>query len=149
MGTYTQILYQIVFSTKYRQKVLLKPHREKIYAYMSGILRNKKCRPYIINGIEDHVHIITHIHPTVNLSSLIKSIKISSHEYIDKNHLVHNFPGWQNGYGAFTYSQEALQNLVRYVENQEVHHHGIVFETEFITMQDEHEIGYDPQYVFD
>ncbi len=149
MGTYTQILYQIVFSTKHRQKVLHKPQREKIFKYMIGIIKNKNCTPYIINGIEDHVHIITHIHPTVNLAGLVKSIKISSHEFIDQNQLVRNFPGWQNGYGAFTYSNDAFQNLMRYVENQEAHHHGINFEVEFISLLEAHGVEYDPKYVFD
>lgn len=149
MGTYTQIVYQIVFSTKHRQKVLLKPQRENIFAYMAGIIKNKNCNAYIINGIGDHVHIVTNLHSTANLAGLIKSIKVSSHEFIDKNNVIPNFPGWQNGYGAFTYSRDALPNLIRYVENQEIHHHRITFENEFISLLDHHEIEYDPKYVFD
>ena len=78
MSTYTQILYQIVFSTKYRKKVLIKEHREKLYKYIWGILKNKKCVLYQINGVEDHLHIATHVHPTVDVSSLVKDIKTAS-----------------------------------------------------------------------
>ncbi len=106
MSTYTQIIYQIVFSTKYRRKTLWKPSREKVFAYMTGILKNKKCHPYIINGVEDHVHILTHIHPTISLASLVKEIKISSHKFIDEQGLLPQFENWQNGYGAFTYSTD-------------------------------------------
>ncbi len=40
MPTYTQILYQIVFSTKNREKVLKEENREELYRYIWGILKN-------------------------------------------------------------------------------------------------------------
>lgn len=149
MSTYTQIIYQIVFSTKYRRKSLLKPAREKVFAYMVGILKNKKCYPYIINGVEDHVHILTHIHPTVSLASLVKEIKISSHSFIDEQGFLPGFTNWQNGYGAFTYSKDALPNLIRYIENQETHHHQDSFESEYRRLLDEHGVEYDERYIFE
>jgi hypothetical protein len=51
MGTYTQILYQIVFSTKYRKKCMLKSTRQQVFAYMAGIIKNHKCQPFIVNGV--------------------------------------------------------------------------------------------------
>ena len=149
MSTHTQILYQIVFSTKYRSKCMLKQNRSKVFAYISGIIKNYNCHPYIVNGVEDHLHILTHLHPTVPLASLIKDIKISSHSYIDYHGLFPEFQNWQNGYGAFTYSRDAFPNLMSYIENQEVHHHGTTFEEEYIALLEEHEVEYDPQYIFD
>ncbi len=149
MSTYTQIIYQIVFSTKYRKKTLLKPSRQKVFAYMLGILKNKKCHPYIINGVEDHVHILTHLHPTVSLASLVKEIKISSHSFIDEQGLLPGFTNWQNGYGAFTYSKDSLPNLIRYIENQESHHHRDTFEDEYRRLLEEHGVEYDERYIFE
>ena len=60
MSTYTQILYQIVFSTKDREKSLLESGRDQLFAYIWGILKNKKCHLYRIGGVEDHLHIITY-----------------------------------------------------------------------------------------
>ena len=37
-----------------------------------GILKNKECVLYRVNGIEDHIHIFTHVHPTIAISDLIK-----------------------------------------------------------------------------
>lgn len=82
MSTYTQILYQIVFGTKYREKVLLKDGRDELFKYITGLIKNKNCHLYIINGVEDHIHIVTHLHPTVSLSSLVKDIKLASSIYI-------------------------------------------------------------------
>jgi len=149
MSTYTQILYQIVFSTKYRKKCLLKPSRDMVFAYMAGILKNKKCHPYIINGVEDHVHILTHIHPTVSLAQLVKELKISSHSFIDDHGLFPGFSNWQNGYAAFTYSEGSLPNLIRYIENQEAHHHKASYETELRGLLEEHGVEYDERYIFE
>ncbi len=68
MSTYTQILYQIVYSTKYRRPTLVKENRSELFKYIWGILKNKKCHLYRINGVEDHLHIVTHIHPSVGRS---------------------------------------------------------------------------------
>ena len=149
MSTHTQIIYQIVFSTKYRKKCMLKSTRETVFKYISGIIKNKSSRLFIINGVEDHLHIITHIHPSICLADLIKEIKISSNSFIKEKYLFPDFPGWQDGYGAFTYSNEALPNLVRYVQNQESHHGYKTYEDEYISLLEEHEVEYDPRYVFD
>ena len=79
MSTYTQILYQIVFSTKHRKPTLIKQNREELFRFIWGILEKKNCHLYRINGVEDHIHVLTHIHPTVSLSSLIKDKKYQAH----------------------------------------------------------------------
>jgi putative transposase len=128
---------------------MLKNNRDTVFKYIGGIIKNKSCKLYIMNGVEDHLHIVTHIHPSICLANLIKDIKISSNSFIKEKSLFPNFPGWQDGYGAFTYSNEALPNLIRYVQNQEAHHGCQSFEEEYISMLDEQGIEYDPRYVFD
>ena len=78
MSSYTQILYQIIFSTKNREKVLIEKNRTEIFNYIWGVIRNKKSHLYRIGGIENHIHILTHIHPTIALADLIKDVKVSS-----------------------------------------------------------------------
>jgi len=149
MSTHTQLIYQIVFSTKHRAKCLMKDPREKVFKYIGGLLKNKNCHLYIINGVEDHLHIITHIHPMIALAPLIKDIKISSNQYIKETGICPDFTGWQDGYGAFTYSNDALPNLIRYVQNQEAHHAHQTYEDEYISLLEEHGIEYDLKYLFD
>lgn len=149
MSTHTQIVYQIVFSTKNREKCLLKPSREEVFSYMRGVLWNKKCHPYIINGVEDHVHILTHLHPTISLSSLVKEVKVASHAFIKDNHLIPSFNRWAIGYGAFTYSKDALPNLIRYIKNQEAHHRAESFESEYRKVLEENGVEFDERFLFE
>ena len=93
MSTYTQILYHIIFSTKYRACTLTKAGRPILFQYIGGLLKNKQCHVYKINGVEDHLHIVTHLHPSIALASLVKDIKVASSAYIKEQQLFKNFEG--------------------------------------------------------
>ena len=147
MSTYTQILFQIVFSTKNRERTLKTEKRVELYKYIWGIMKNKKCHLYQIGGIEDHIHIVTHIHPTISLSALIKDIKVASSEYIKKESLFQNFTGWHDGYAAFTYSLSEKDKLVNYVKNQEEHHKVITYHEELKQLLIEQKIEFDEKYL--
>jgi len=81
---------------------------------------------------------------------MVRDIKRASHFWmIDKKDLYKSFPGWQVGYGAFTYSLSAKSNLVNYVKNQETHHKKLSFQEEYIRLLNEHEIKFDIKYLFE
>jgi putative transposase len=147
MSTYTQILYQIVFSTKNREHTLLNPNREELFKYIWGILKNKNCHLYRIGGVTDHIHIVTHIHPSISLALLVKEIKLASSGYIKSHNLFPDFNGWQNGYGGFTYSFKDKDNLIEYVKNQEEHHKIVTFRDELVELLKEHGIEFDEKYL--
>lgn len=147
MSTYAQILYQLVFSTKNRELTLTLNNRENLYKYIWGVLQKQKCHLYRIGGIEDHIHIITHIHPMVAPANLVKDIKLSSASFIKKEHLFKKFNGWQDGYGAFTYHHSSKNNLIEYVKNQENHHKHVGFKEEYISLLIEHGIEFDEKYL--
>lgn len=147
MSTYTQILYQIVFSTKNREPLLLAENRAELYKYIWGILKNKKCHLYQIGGVSDHIHIITHLHPSISLASLIKDIKLASSDYVKSQKLFNAFNGWQDGYGAFTYAIDAKDNLINYVKSQEEHHKKKTFTDEYKELLKEHKIEFDEKYL--
>jgi putative transposase len=147
MNTYTQILYHIVFSPGNHEKTLATENRQQLYKYIWGILKNKKCHLYRIGGMADHIHIVTHLHPTVSLASLVKDIKVASSEYIKDNNLFPMFSGWQDGYGGFTYSFKDKDILIEYVKNQEKHHETKSYKEELIELLNEHGIEFDEKYL--
>lgn len=148
MSTYTQILYQIVFSTWSREGTLTSKKRDELFKYISGLLQNKKCHLYRINGIENNIHILTHIHPSIALSSLIKDIKLATSDWIRKNRIFQNFNGWQEGFGAFTYSIREKDRLIEYVKNQEEHHKRKTFKEEFVDLLNEQGVEFNEKYLF-
>ncbi|MBI5218775.1 MAG: transposase [Bacteroidia bacterium] len=147
MSAYTQIIYQIVFGTYKHEKTMTPDGRPALHKYISGIIRNKKCKLYQINGVEDHLHIVTHLHPSIALADMVKDIKIASSKWIKEQKLFPLFNGWQEGYGAFTYSKNELERLINYVKNQEEHHRKKAFREEYIELLNEHGIAYDEKYL--
>ena len=103
---------------------------------------------YQINGVEDHLHIATHIHPSISLSSLVKDIKVASSLWIKKNQIFPNFTAWQDGYGSFTYSIKEKEVLVNYIKNQKEHHRVKTFREEFIELLSEYNVEFDERYLF-
>ena len=148
MSTYTKILYQVVFGSKNRIPFISKPNRDILFNYIAGILWNKKCHTHIVGGHKNHIHIIFNLHPTITLSSLVKDIKKASDLMMKKERtLFHSFPGWQVGYGAFTYSADSLDNLIRYVRNQEEHHKRRSFREEYLAFLKENGIEFNEKYL--
>ena len=147
MATYTQIIYHLIFSTKNRDQTLSKVNREQLFRYIWGILKNKKCMLYQINGVDDHIHLITHLHPTIALSDLIKDIKVGTSHWIKDENVFTNFSGWQEGYGAFTLSLNEKEEKVNYVKHQETHHKSISFEEEYRKLLQDHGIVFDERYL--
>jgi REP element-mobilizing transposase RayT len=147
MSTYTQILYQIIFSTKNRKPSLIKENRKELYKYIWGILKNKNCHLIRLGGVEDHLHILTHLHPSLSLSRLVKDIKVGSNSFIKQNQLFPDFTGWQEGYAAFTYANKEKGKLIHYVKNQEKHHKKTTFKEELTSLLQEHEVDFDEQYL--
>jgi putative transposase len=148
MSTYTQILYQVVFGSKDYTPFLSTENESKLFAYIAGILKNKSCHSYIVGGASNHIHIITHIHPSIALSLVVKDIKMASHKMILENSkLFSHFSGWQVGYSAFTYNISSKANLIRYVENQREHHKILSYKDEIIHLLKENSIEFTDEYL--
>ncbi|MFL0684889.1 REP element-mobilizing transposase RayT [Algoriphagus aquaeductus] len=147
MGTHTQLIYHIVYSTKHREPTMVQDEKKRLFAFIHHLLTNKNCHLYRINGMEDHLHILTHIHPTIAISSLVKDIKLASDDFIKREDVFPKFKGWQDGYGAFTESIKEKDRLIAYIRNQEEHHRKVSFLDEYKALLKEHEIEFDEKYL--
>ena len=147
MGTHTQLIYHLVFSTKHREPTIVQDQKKRLYAFIHQLLTNKNCHLYRINGVEDHIHILTHIHPTIAISSLIKDIKLASDDFIKREGILPKFKGWQDGYGAFSESIKAKERLINYIKNQEEHHRKVSFLDEYKALLEGFEIEFDEKYL--
>lgn len=127
---YRQILYHIVFRTKYSGKTIPLEKAPELYKYIWGIIKNKKCVLYRINGMEDHLHILSDLHPSVALADYIKDIKVASSKWMKESGLFPDFRGWGIKYCALTYSLKEKDILIKYIKNQQEHHKNETFQEE-------------------
>lgn len=147
MSTFRQILYHIVFATKNRENTLVPEHQENLYKYIWGIINNNKSKLYRINGMEDHIHILSDLHPSVSLSDYIKDIKVSSSIWLKDSGKFPQFEAWQVGYGAFTCSVKEKPFLIEYIKTQKQHHKKERFLEEYKRILVENEIEFDEKYL--
>jgi REP element-mobilizing transposase RayT len=147
MSTHTQIYYHIVFSTKDRVPVLKVDRREDLFRYFWGIAKNYESHLYRINGTEDHVHILTSLHPSVCLADLVKNLKASSSQWIKEKSVFRSFSHWQDGYGAFTHSKGEVDALIEYIKGQAEHRRRTTFAEEYRKLLVEAGIEFDERYI--
>jgi REP-associated tyrosine transposase len=131
MSSYRQLLYHVVFRTKNGNPSINQDNAEQLYSYISGIIRNKNSHLYRVNGTENHLHILTDLHPSVALADFMRELKTSTSMWIKEKGLFPNFDGWAEGYGSFTCSYWDLGDLLDYVRNQQEHHKKKSFEDEY------------------
>ncbi|MEO8769712.1 MAG: IS200/IS605 family transposase [Ferruginibacter sp.] len=147
MGTYRQIYYQIVFGTKYRKPTINPLYDKDLYRYIWGIIENKKCKLYRINGIEDHIHIMSDLHSTICLADYVQDIKVASSIWMKETGKFPAFEGWQDGYGAFTYSVRERDMIFNYIKKQKAHHQKENFYDEYKRLLIENGIEFDEKYM--
>jgi REP element-mobilizing transposase RayT len=106
-------------------------HSDQLYAYIGGIIKNKNSHLYRINGTDNHLHIITDLHPSFALSDFMRELKVSTSMWMKASALFPEFDGWADGYGSFTCSYMDLGILIDYIKNQQEHHKKKTFEDEY------------------
>jgi putative transposase len=140
MSSYRQILYHLIYRTKNSRKTLAQEHSRELYAYIMGIIKGKSCFLYQINGIEDHLHILSDLHPSIALADYIRDIKASSSFWLKRSGKFSKFEGWADGYAAFTYAWKDKDMIVNYIKNQQEHHKHETFEEEYRRLLKEHNV---------
>jgi putative transposase len=145
--SYRQIFYQIVFGTKNPEATINEAHCNDLYKYIWGIVKNNKCTLYRINGIEDHIHIFSDLHPSLALADYVKDIKVASSIWMKESGNFPYFKGWADSYGAFTYSIKEKEMIVNYIKNQKEHHKTESFYDEYKRSLVESGVVFDEKYL--
>jgi REP element-mobilizing transposase RayT len=145
----SSVYIHLVFSTKERRPFLRDMAiRSGVHSYLGGISKQLGCAPIIIGGIEDHVHILARMSRTITQAEWVKELKRVSNLWIKKQYLIRHFE-WQGGYADFSVSVSHLEQVKRYIENQQEHHRRFNFQDELRSLLKKHQIDWDEKYVWD
>jgi putative transposase len=147
-NTYHQIYLQTVFAVKYRKALIKNEWKGKLFGVIGNLINQTTCKTLIVNGVEDHVHCLIGLRPAVSVSDLMKTVKAKSSKYVNENSLTPHRFEWQVGYGVFSYSQSHVDNVYKYIQNQEEHHRKQTFMEEYMDFLKEYKIEYDEEYIF-
>ena len=143
--TYAQNVIHVVFSTKDRRKLLPTEFRPRMWAYAAGVCKKLDILVLAVGGMEDHIHFLIQIPPTLALAKAVLAIKANSSRWANEDGLKF---AWQQGYGAFSVSSSSVPMVIRYIQNQEAHHKKMSFDLEFVALLKKHGMEFDPKFVF-
>jgi REP element-mobilizing transposase RayT len=119
---FTRMRYHIIFATKGRKRWI----DEEIESFLYQII----CRQFRLNdgavvtlgGVEDHVHVVAGIHPTVAVTDVVQAVKRDSSKAVRRNFKHRRSFKWQVSFGGFTACPNDMKELIDYVDNQKEHH---------------------------
>jgi len=140
--------FHIIFSTKHRQPFLNEQIRERVHAFLGGIVRDLKGAAISVGGVEDHVHMLVKWRTDEAIATLMREVKSRSSRWIHEQVGVRDF-AWQSGYSVFSVSKSSVESVVEYIMRQEEHHRKQSFKDELIALLERHGVEWHPDYTFD
>ena len=147
-NTYTQIHIQFVVAVKYRAALIDAQWKERLHQYITGIFQQHNHKMLQINSMPDHIHIFIGMRPHQSVSTLMQIVKSESSKWIKDEKLCNHPFAWQEGYGAFSYAKSQVDDVIRYIQNQEIHHRKETFLEEYKKFLTAFEIEWDERYIF-
>ena len=147
--TKTDLKVHVVWIAKYRKRVLT----GQVAIRTRDILRQIAMEHEIdiIPGkvSSDHVHIFLSYSPSHSPSETIKEIKRASTNFINEKGWSGRKFQWQNGYGCFSYSRSQIDDVVKYILNQQNHHAKRSFREEYLEFLKRFEVEFNEQFLFE
>ncbi|MEI8246664.1 MAG: IS200/IS605 family transposase [Lentisphaerota bacterium] len=147
-NSYHQIYIQAIFAVKCRDAVIDKAWQPTLLGLIGNLIIVTGCKTIIVNGVENHVHCLLGLKPTVSIAELMKSVKANSSRYVNDHMLTKGKFEWQEGYGAFSYSQSQVDSVYQYIANQAEHHKKQTFREEYLEFLEKFKVSYDERYIF-
>jgi REP element-mobilizing transposase RayT len=146
-SSWTQNLYHAVFSTKHRLPAISPEVEERLYPFIGGILKDLGCTPIAINGTADHLHLLARYPSDLSHADMLRHTKKRSSEWIHTTFRDMQAFAWQEGYGGFTVSTSALDDVAQYIRQQKERHQKFDSLTEFKELLRLNGIEHDPKYL--
>ena len=144
----SKLYVHLIFHTKYSKNLIRNEDMNDLYAYMGSIIKDNNSIPIMINGTEDHVHLLLVMSKNISLADLTEEIKKHSSRWIKSRGPCYNSFAWQGGYAGFSVSQSIHEKTKRYIANQKEHHKKMVFKEELTTFLKEYGVNYDENYLW-
>ena len=141
------ILLHFIFSTHERRPLIKLEFRADIFAYLGGIIRELSATALIVNGTDDHVHMLARTRPAHSAAEIARIVKTNSSRWARKKWNPEF--AWQTGYGVFSVSESNVAAVTNYIARQEEHHQKHSFQEEYVAFLKKNNVTYDERYIWD
>ena len=144
----SKLYVHIVFHIKNTSVFIKEKNYDSLYAYMGSIIKDNDSIPILINGTNDHVHILCVMSKNIALAKLVEEIKRHSSRWIKTQDIIYKKFAWQGGYAGFSVSPSVYEKTKMYIKNQKNHHCKITFQKESELFLKEYRVDYNETYLW-
>lgn len=95
----------------------------------------------------DHIHILMRLRPAISPAKYIQTVKANSSKWVNENNFLDHRFSWQVGGGIFSVNPRGVNRVIRYIENQKVHHNKRKFKGEYLNLLVQNHIEYRDEYL--
>ncbi len=144
----SKLYVHLIFHIKGSEVPIKNEDKNDLYAYIGAIIKDNESIPILINGTDNHIHILCVMSKNIALARLTEEIKRHSSRWIKTKGPYYNQFAWQGGYAGFSVSQSLHDKTKLYIQNQEEHHKKMTFKEELMAFLKEYGIEYDERYLW-
>ena len=121
---YWRLFYHLVWATKDREPSIDEVAARVVEESIRASCDEPGIRLHAIGIMPDHVHVAVSLPPRIALASFIGQTKgRATHEVNGSDQGPNRGPfAWQNEYGALSFGERALPDVIAYVRNQPERH---------------------------
>ncbi len=146
-STHISLHVHVIFSTRHRHPILEAEWRGRLHAYLGGAVRHVEAVPVAVGGTADHVHLLLGLKATHRIADVLREVKRGSSIFLSNQFNIGGC-AWQSGYGAFSVSPSAIDSVVKYITQQELHHGRKTFQEEYLEFIRKSGVIFDERYLW-
>ena len=143
--TYSHVLLQVIFGVKDRQSGFCEKMRSKLLRHLRGIADNLSVVTVAHNAVDDHVHSLLGVKPSLAPSDVVNKLKANSSRWMHQSFPSMRSFAWQTGSSAFSVSPSAVPKVTEYIKTQASHHRRISYREEVEAFLKRHGVEFDPK----
>jgi putative transposase len=136
--SYARCWIHLIWGTLDREKVLNKTAAARVSRYLTQYAEKEGIYMKINHVNADHVHALIDLPTALSIEKLVQLLKGSSSHWINSNDVITGKFAWGRGYGAFSVSHSNVDQVARYIADQEEHHRIRSFAEELKEFIDRH-----------
>lgn len=128
----------MIWGTLNREKLLNRAAAARVSHYLNEYAEKQGLYIKINYVNADHVHALIDLPTAFSVEKLMQLLKGGSSHWINSNDVITGKFAWGRGYGAFSVSESNVDQVARYIANQEEHHRIRTFTEELKEFIDRH-----------
>ncbi len=126
-----QAYFHFILGTKNREKLIPISIDSKLYTFIWNKCIELELFSIMINGTQNHIHLLVKSRSDITISEIARIIKGSSSKWLNENIPPEQSFNWQRGYGLFTVSPKDVDMIAGYIKKQKEHHQNGTAKTDF------------------